>query len=121
MEYSVGGTIGTQGSKPLRNITASYNHSQSKSYDQENFTTVQNENTLHKVNWKVQFDSMPNGYDRYSNNHYYENEMYMKLRLYNSGNENLTPIDKLPSLISGGFSSNFLVALKIPKNKIESL
>lgn len=47
--------------------------------------------------------------------------MYMKLRLYNAGNEKLTPIDKLPSLISGGFSSNFLVALKVPKNKTESL
>ncbi|MPQ43805.1 leukocidin family pore-forming toxin [Clostridium tarantellae] len=121
MGYSVGGVVGVTSGKPMGNINASFNHSQNISYDQENFTTVQDENNLHKVNWKVQFDSTPDGYDRYYKTHFYGNEMYMKSRLSNAGNENLTSIDKLPSLISGGFSPNFLVALKAPKNKSQSL
>ena len=119
--YSVGGTIGVLKDAKTVTFTASYNQSQNISYDQENYTTLQDKDTTKEVSWKVQFDSMPNGLGRHSFANPYGNEMFMNSRLKNTGINNLTQLDKLPTLISGGFSPNFLIALKAPKNKKETI
>ncbi|MPQ44850.1 leukocidin family pore-forming toxin [Clostridium tarantellae] len=119
--YSVGGNISVMPDKATGTVNATYNQSQNISYDQENYFTVQNVNNLHKTNWKVQFGSTLDGYDIHSYTSLYGNEMFMLSRSYNAGTYNLTPDDKLPALITGGFSPNFLVALKAPKDKKESI
>ncbi|MGL5245855.1 MAG: leukocidin family pore-forming toxin [Sarcina sp.] len=125
MGYSVGGSVGveggSEGGKGSASVNGSYSYSQAVSYTQPHFTTILDENNLSKASWKVEFSSTPDGYDRASKNITYGNQMFMISRLNNPANENITKKDKLSTLISGGFSPNFLVALKAPKGKKESI
>ena len=121
MGYSAGGTIGMEGNKPVGSINGSVNVSQSISYDQPNFNTINTNSSSHKASWDVRFSGTDECYDRDSKNITYGNQMFMKSRLNNTGDKNLTSFDKLPTLVSGGFSPDFLVALSAPKDKKQSI
>lgn len=121
MGYSVGGSVGFEGKTPSAEINASYNYTQSINYDQPNFVTINTDSSINKAKWDVTFSSTDEGYDKDSHNITYGNQMFMKSRLYNEGSKNLVSIDKLPALISGGFSPDFLVVLNAPKDKKVSI
>ncbi|MPQ45132.1 beta-channel forming cytolysin [Clostridium tarantellae] len=117
MGYSIGGNIGADGKTPSLGLNSSYDFSESRSYEQPNFVTTQKKDTLKEASWDVVFNSTNDGYTRDSYHGIYRNQMFMISRLYNEGTKNITKNEDLPLLISGGFSPNFSVALKAPKDK----
>ena len=119
--YSVGGNVRCEGKTPSGSVNAGYSYTQSINYQQPNFITINTDSSDNKVKWDVDFSATDDCYDKDSYNISYGNQMFMKSRLYNEGSKNLTSIDKLPTLVSGGFSPDFLVALDAPKDKKQSI
>ncbi|KEI01942.1 beta-channel forming cytolysin [Clostridium botulinum] len=121
MGYSIGGNISLEKSsqgeaKTSAGISGSYNFSRSVNYDQPEYNTLLKNTTSNSAHWQVEYNANNGGYNRDSYNSLYGNELFMKSRLYNYGDKNLTDYNDLPSLITGGFSPKVVVALKAPKN-----
>ena len=124
MGYNIGGslTVNTEGSANgvsggvNAGVTGGYNYSKTISYEQQNFKTIQKSDGIRKSAWNIEFVSTRDGYDIHSSNGIYGNELFMKTRYYNTGINNLTDDKDLPTLISGGFTPNMVIALKAPKD-----
>lgn len=114
--YSIGGSI----SKGSIEGNAGYNFERSVKYEQPDFKTIQKSDNLKVASWDIVFNKTKDGYDRDSYHPFYGNQLFMKSRLYNTGDKNFTDIKDLSTLISGGFTPDMAVALKAPKGMKKS-
>ncbi|SQC85143.1 alpha hemolysin [Clostridium perfringens] len=114
--YSIGGSI----SKGSAEGNAGYNFERSVKYEQPDFKTIQNSDNLKVASWDIVFNKTKDGYDRDSHHPFFGNQIFMKSRLYNTGDKNFTDIKDLSTLISGGFTPDMAIALKAPKGMKKS-
>ncbi|AEB74742.1 leukocidin family pore-forming toxin [Clostridium botulinum] len=119
MGYSIGGNISVEGNKDggkaSGGVSGSYNASRSVSYDQPEYNTLLKKDSKTAAEWQVSYNENKDGYNRNSSHGIYGNQLFMKSRLGNWGTTNLTDLNDLSSLITGGFSPKVVVALKAPK------
>lgn len=121
--YTVGGSITVEGSAEggggSIGGSAEYSSSRTVDYTQNEYLTKVNQNTANTVEWEVVYDQNKDGYTRTSFHSIYGNQLFMKSRLYNTGDKNI--VDDLPSLITNGFSPSFAFAIRAPKGISKSI
>lgn len=118
--YSIGGNVSASKDTASGGLNAGYNVQRSISYDQPDFKTIQKADNLKVASWDIIFNKTKDGYDKDSYHPFYGNQLFMKSRLYNTGDKNFTDIKDLSTLISGGFTPDMAVALKAPKGMKKS-
>lgn len=121
MGYSIGGSISaTKDGGATANSNTNFSVSRSVAYDQQDYKTTQRSDNLQRASWDIEFNATRDGYDRNSYHFIYGNQLFMKSRLSNTGDQNFTDNKDLSALIVGGFSPNMVVALKAPKGTEKS-
>ncbi|MHB9652721.1 enterococcus pore-forming toxin Epx (plasmid) [Enterococcus faecalis] len=121
ISYGFGGGISIQGKSAGGSLNGNVAFTKNISYQQPDYETIQTKGTNYEVAWKTNFTETTDGYSRDSWHGIYGNQMFMKSRQYNSRENNFTADYQLSALITGGFSPNYGVVLKAPKNVKKSL
>ncbi|EGT5620129.1 beta-channel forming cytolysin [Clostridium perfringens] len=119
--YSIGGNISVSKESSGFGLNGGINIEKSIEYDQPDFKTFQKKDNTREASWDIVFNETKNQYNRDSYHGLYGNQIFMKSRLHNTGDKNLTDEKDLSSLITGGFTPNIAVALNAPKNTKKSL
>lgn len=100
MGYSIGESVPISKNSGSLDGNSNYNVQRSVQYAQPDFKILQKSDGIRKTSLDIEFNKTKDGYDRNSYHSIYGNQMFMKYRLYNTGDKNLVDEKDLSPLIS---------------------